>query len=193
MTIFYIKQILKSSWSLKYPTNFRKYCLILKSKLSYWINQMEGKNMSVMAFYYSGYNLTINYLMFYLTQRFWVRNIPRSPKFFWRLLKIFYDIRRGIRGTRANLFLITIQQVFSGAPNVWWRLTPTLSMQSWCSGDEHDVQQLAVSRSPRAAIRCPNVWCRSALTLAVLSVLQLPSAGQLSCPADTPQSPNRIS
>lgn len=70
MTNFYKKQLLKPCWSLKYPTNFRKYCLILKSKLSYWINQMEGKNMSEMAFYYSGYNLTINYLMFYLTQLF---------------------------------------------------------------------------------------------------------------------------
>lgn len=43
---------------------------------------MEGKNMSEMAFYYSGYNLTINYLMFYLTHFFLVRNIPRSPNFF---------------------------------------------------------------------------------------------------------------
>lgn len=41
---------------------------MLKSKLSYWINQMEGEIMSEMEFYYSGYNLKINYLMFYLTQ-----------------------------------------------------------------------------------------------------------------------------
>lgn len=70
MTNFYKEQIFKALLVTKYLTNFRLYCLMLKLKLNYWTNQMEGENMLEMAFYYGGYNLTINYLMFYLTQIF---------------------------------------------------------------------------------------------------------------------------